>query len=274
MLFCDLSGLDPKLTREINKELYICHKPTDIVEEADIVLLHVEPFTIEPWFNCRYVVCPCTNTDHIIIKKAGVNLISLQCVRDKIENIAATAEHTIYLMLAIMRLNHCNRHQDPRQPLAGSRLLIIGHGRIGGIVSGIATCLGLDVYWIDENTSDDDKEDQLRIADIITLHTTCYPGMKPILGEKELSLIRDGAFIINTSRGEAIDEYALKDQMQRYGGVAVDTLCGEPNPPALEALASHNNFIYTYHTGGWESGSLRLVSKFCFKELERLMNEA
>jgi len=275
-LFFDYSGLDPELTKSINAELFAEHEQVFRIEQADIILVHVTPITIEKEWNCKAVLCPCTNTNHITDRK-GVKIISLKDCKDQLNIIDATVHHTLYLILNIVwqqsfRPNAFMRFIRPIRPrrsLNDMSLGIVGMGRIGRRIEAIGHILGFkSINWIDKNFETCTKEHLLKYSDIITIHALIEPNQKPILGEMELDLVKSGAFIINTSRGEAIDEKALKNHLPRLGGFACDTLCGEPHPKSLENLLCFDNVFLSPHIGGYTYEDLRKTFQMVYKKLK------
>ncbi|NLG69282.1 MAG: phosphoglycerate dehydrogenase [Firmicutes bacterium] len=176
-------------------------------------------------------------------------------------NAVAVAEYTLGLMLALAR--HVPRHhQDvlegrwrPRAgiELSGRRLGIVGLGRIGQEVARRASAFGMRVGYHDIVRKSPDVEEALSVtymslddllqwADIVTLHAPYTPGSSPLLGRRELGLAREGVLIINTARGELIDEASLADSLRsgRVGGAALDVLSQEPPPPSHPLLSAPN----------------------------------
>jgi phosphoglycerate dehydrogenase-like enzyme len=135
-------------------------------------------------------------------------------------------------------------------------------------VERLAHGLGMKTCWVDKDFETCTKNELLTQSDVITIHASIEKDQKPILGEEEFKLIKDGAFIINTSRGEAIDENALKNHLPRLGGFAADTLRNEANPKSFENLRSFDNVIITTHIGGYVFEDLRQTFKVVYEDLK------
>src|SRR5262249_9728871 len=133
----------------------------------------------------------------------------------------ATAELTIGLLIATARrfeegtrLLHARafRGWHPThllgRELAGARLGIVGRGRIGGAVAAKARALGMKVAYTNR-TSGLPLDELLRTSDFVSLHCPLTPETRGLLGRRELALMKPGAFLINTARGELVDEQAL-----------------------------------------------------------------
>lgn len=237
---------------------------TQNIEETTVLLCDTHPYK-NVHNHIKHIICPCTNTNHI--EPGAARVYSLEGKERFLKGIYATAHHTIYLILAQAYRGRFSRANPPRESLVGKVLGIIGYGRIGKQVANIAASFGMITLWYDIAFGSITLEEVLKQSDIITLHTSIKKGQQPIIGEEEFKLIKDGAWLINTSRGEAIDENALKNNMQRLGCFAADTLCGEPSPSSLEALSRYDNFTYTYHTGGYCLEDMRACYQFCIKEM-------
>jgi len=88
-----------------------------------------------------------------------------------------------------------------------------------------------------------------------------------MIGEKEIQLMKDGAFLINTSRGEIVDEQALLKALQsgKLGGAALDVYQVEP-PQNLE-LVRLPNVVCTPHIGGQTIESQKAISTMIAEKL-------
>ena len=98
---------------------------------------------------------------------------------------------------------------------------IIGLGRVGSRVSKLGNAFGLKVLACDPYLNEQDfknagaqrvsKEEAIRQADYLTLHTPLSDETRKMIGAKELAMMKKSALLINTSRGEVVDEHALID---------------------------------------------------------------
>jgi len=140
--------------------------------------------------------------------------------------------------------------------LSGKKAGVLGLGRIGRKVAETLVKLGAEVYgadlspdqkWADENgVKIVSNEALLRESDIISLHVSLLENDKFILGKKEIESMKEGAFLINTSRGEVIDEEALYRALKsnHLGGAALDVFQKEPYEGPLCEL---ENVVLTPH---------------------------
>jgi D-3-phosphoglycerate dehydrogenase len=174
-------------------------------------------------------------------------------------NAISVAEQTMFLMLAAARngveLDEAVRRGDfaARSRIIGIELrrrtlLIVGFGRIGREVAKRAQAFDMKVIvhdpFADRSTTQDivfvdELKDGLALADIITLHVPLRAETRGLVGRAELSLMRDGAILINTARGGIVDEVALVAAMQvgKIRAAGLDTFETEPLPATHPLLA-------------------------------------
>lgn len=134
---------------------------------------------------------------------------------------------------------------------------IVGLGKIGTIVAELATALGMKVIAYDPYvkksriTLVETVDDILKESDFISLNLPYTEETKNFIGEKELTAMKDTAFLINSSRGGIVDERALATALneQNIAGAALDVF--RPEPPAKDSpLLTAKNIILTAHIGG------------------------
>lgn len=138
--------------------------------------------------------------------------------------------------------------------LEGKTLGIIGMGRIGSELAKKCTALGMKIIYfdlmdiknIDNNYRKVEFDELLRESDFISINIS---GTKSIIVSEELKKVKKGAFIINTSRGKALDEEAIITSLNdgTLGGVGLDVFLEEPSKN-LE-LINHPKVSLTPHIG-------------------------
>ena len=179
-------------------------------------------------------------------------------------NQISVAEATMLLMLAVSKrmLMWVDAARTGNQPdasvhgseLYGKTLGLIGLGRIGRRVAGMARAFGMDVLAYDPYvTSADDVElvpldDLLRRSDLVSVHVVLTPETHHMLGAREFGLMKPSAVVINTARGGAIDEAALIEALRskQIAGAGLDVF--EVEPPELDnPLLSMPNVVATPH---------------------------
>ncbi len=141
----------------------------------------------------------------------------------------------------------------PLQEMAGKTLGIVGLGRIGMQVAGIAHALGMKVIAMTGKEQDQlpehiDKVDErllLAESDVLTLHCPLTPGTQDFINASRLRQMKPTAIIINTSRGPVVNEadVAAALQQNRLGAFCADVLCQEPASPDNPLLAAPRVFL-------------------------------
>ncbi|HPM87452.1 MAG TPA: D-2-hydroxyacid dehydrogenase [Bacteroidales bacterium] len=149
----------------------------------------------------------------------------------------------------------------PLAELAGLTIGIIGFGRIGRAVAGIAEALGMKVIISERNKvpgyENHSVEELLKQSDIVSLHCPLTPETKGIINSVRLKLMKSSALLVNTARGPLVVEKDLANALNdgRIAGAALDVLSVEP-PPSDNPLLSAKNCIITPHVA-WASFSAR-----------------
>jgi D-3-phosphoglycerate dehydrogenase len=183
-------------------------------------------------------------------------------------NTNAVAELTLGLMLNVSRyipLAHQSLRNGlwKKEKLKGTELSfktlgILGCGKIGQRVAELARrgfdmeVIGYDIKpCVESSIRFVSKEDVLAKADYISIHTG---GKDVIVGEKELGLMKQTAYLINTSRGSNVDEKALYKALKdkRIGGAALDVYEDEPKADGAEfksKLRALDNVVFSSHLG-------------------------
>jgi glyoxylate reductase len=140
------------------------------------------------------------------------------------------------------------------EELAGSTLGIVGLGRIGSAVARRARGFELRVLYTQRRQIDTDLaefrelDDLLRESDVVTLHVPLTPETHGLLDARRLGLLRDGSCLVNTARGEIVDQAALVAELESGRiDAGLDVFVDEPAvPPELLGL---ENVVLTPHLG-------------------------
>lgn len=144
--------------------------------------------------------------------------------------------------------------------LRGKRLGLLGLGRLGTAMVPIARAFGLDVVAWSKNLTAEEARDKgaalvpfetlLHTCDIVSIHMRLSERTRGLLGARELAMIGPGALLVNTSRGEIIDETAMVAAV-RTGAlrVALDVYAEEPLPTESPLRSLGSNSVVTPHLG-------------------------
>jgi D-3-phosphoglycerate dehydrogenase len=182
------------------------------------------------------------------------------------------AEHTISLMGALAKQlpyldgqvrkgNFRARFEYRPVGLGGKRLGLVGLGRIGRLVAGMARHgLGMDVWGYDPFLGPEDVKGTgivlakelsglLRESDVVSIHVPLSEETRGLIGRAELGMMKPTAFLINTSRGEVLQEAALVEALRegRIAGAGLDVYEKEPPDPA-NPLFGLDRVILTPHS--------------------------
>lgn len=142
--------------------------------------------------------------------------------------------------------------------LRGSQLGIIGYGHIGRHVGALALALGMRVAYSDPSAQSDASEVQrlsldalLASADFVLCLAPATPATENLMAAAQFARMKPGAFFINASRGNLVDEAALLAALDsgRLGGCALDVGRAPDQMPSMQ-LAQHPLVVATPHIGG------------------------
>jgi len=168
-----------------------------------------------------------------------------------------------------------------------TQLGLLGFGMIGRKVAELARFLGARVSYHDVQRAPRYLEAErdvtfkpfdllLTQSDVISLHLPLTGQTRELLGPREFKLMKRGAILINTARGELVNQRALAEALDEghLAGAAVDTLSPEPPPqdhPLLSlSPAAKDRLLITPHIGGITRGALRRVFNASFENIRRV----
>lgn len=160
-----------------------------------------------------------------------------------------------YLHIAnhTMRQGEWNKKQYEGVELGGKTLGIIGYGRIGQALGKLAQAIGMKVIAADPFVQAPEVmplDELLPQADFVSLHVPAAKGEPPLINAQTLNQMKDGAYLINTSRGALVDEDALLAALTsgKIAGAALDVYAEEPTKNT--ALCNNPRVSLTPHIGG------------------------
>lgn len=240
---------------------------------------HIDRDVFEAGKNLKVIVSATTGLDHIDLKEAearNIPVLSLKGEQAFLSTITATAEHTWGLLLALMRripeaiesvqAGLWNRNALKGRDLEGKRLGIVGFGRLGKQVASYGSAFRMRVAaydpFIDEWPGTVVRATSLAQlasnSDVLTIHVALHAGSVKLIGTPQLDALPRGAVLVNTSRGQILDEEALLTALVsgQLGGAALDVLADERRPemrvknPLLAYASLHRNLLITPHIGG------------------------
>jgi glycerate dehydrogenase len=282
----DLKALGPCDIYERTPTEQVLHRAA----EAEVLLTNKAAITREHIQNLPKL-------KYIGILATGTNIVDLTAARERgivVSNVPAygtssVAQTTVALLLELTQhvgLHSNSVHQGrwtsnpdwcyserPLIELDGLTMGIIGLGRIGAAVARIAAALGLNVIALGRTSSQErvttensplapavkrvDMETLFRQSDVVSLHCPLTPETKHMINAERLLWMKPSAFLLNTSRGQLVDENALAVALNsgKLAGAGLDVLSEEP-PPASNPLLSARNCIITPHLA-WATKAAR-----------------
>lgn len=167
-----------------------------------------------------------------------------------------------------------NKTAKGSREVRGKKLGIVGYGNIGKQLSVLAEAMGMQVYYYDladrlslgNAKKCHTLEDLLAISDVVSLHLDDNANNKNFISEKEINAMKDGAVLINLSRGFVVDIKALKTALEsgKLSGAAVDVFPVEPraNGSFETELMGVPNVILTPHVGGSTEEAQKDIADF------------
>lgn len=213
----------------------------------------------------------CIGTNQIDVKEATMKGVAV--FNSPFSNTRSVAElvigNAIMLLRRIVEKNEAAHNgmwlKDSTccYEMRGKTLGIIGYGHIGSQVSVLAESLGMKVLFYDVNpklslgnaANAKSLDDLLKKSDVVSLHVPGTPETRDLINAKRLKKMKPGAVLINLSRGDVMDVWAVKAALEskQLGGIAVDVFPAEPKSNKdlfASPLQKLPNVILTPHIGG------------------------
>lgn len=251
--------------------------------------------------NLLVIGCFCIGTNQVNLEYAANHGIAV--FNSPFANSRSVAELVIAEIITLarqlgdrsneMHRGTWNKVSNKCWEIRGKTLGIVGYGHIGSQLSVLAEAMGMSVIYYDvvslmglgtarQMTTLDEL---LSEADFVTLHVPELPETKNMISTAQLAKMKDGAYLINASRGTVVDIPALVNAMRsgKIGGAALDVY---PNEPAAngdyfdnslnswgEDLRSLKNLILTPHIGGSTEEAQRAIGVEVGDALVRYINQ-
>lgn len=248
-------------------------EPGEIVSrigDAEAVIINKCPITAE-------TMDACPELRYVGVLATGYNVVDVAAAKERhiaVTNIptygtTAVAQMVFAHLLAICQ--HVEAHSQavhqgewntnpdwcfwnyPLVELAGKTMGIVGFGRIGQTVAGIARALGMSVLAFDHHETETGRalaqyvslEELLRRSDVISMHCPLFPETERMINRDTIAQMKDGVYFINTSRGQLVDEQALADALNsgKVAHAGLDVVYTEPIRTDNPLLKAKNCFI-------------------------------
>ena len=264
--------------------------PADIVArvgQAEVVLTNKTELSAG-------VIDALTHLRYIGVLATGYNVVDIETARRRgviVTNVPAYGTQSVAQMVFAHLLNlalHVGHHthtvrsgtwsshpdfcywETPLIELAGLTMGIVGFGRIGRATAEIAQAFGMGVIAYDIDAPTDlpagcqffELDEVFRQADVVSLHCPLTSENKGLVNEHRLTMMKKGAFLINTSRGPLIDEQALARALNdgRIAGAGLDVLTTEPPEKDSPLISAKNCFITPHISWATHAARERLLT--------------
>lgn len=266
---------------------------TAVCQDAEVLILrlgHYIDAELLASSTLKYILTPTTGLNHIDLKEAEkkqIEIISLKGKTEFLQNIPSTAEHTWALLLALLRKipaaytdvmqGNWNRDAFKSRNLNALTLGILGFGRVGKQIAKYAEAFGMNYIFFDSNPTEKEHpkavsniEDLWAQSDVLSIHIPLNVENEKFLSQQKINQLKPGVLLINTSRGEIVDEKALVEGLKsgKIGAVATDVLTDEWQPQKrkknllLVYAKTNKNVIITPHIAGATIDSMQLTEEF------------
>lgn len=229
--------------------------------------------------NLVVIGCFCIGTNQVDLEYAAKSGVAV--FNSPFSNSRSVAELVIAEIITLarqigdrsleMHTGTWNKVSSKCWEIRGKTLGIVGYGHIGAQLSVLAEAMGMNVIYYDvlmimslgNSKQVDTLDELLSKADFVSLHVPETPETKNLLSAPQFAAMKDGAYVINASRGTVVDIPALVSALKsgKLAGAALDVYPSEPakNGEGLfsnslndwaEELTSLRNVILTPHIGG------------------------
>jgi D-3-phosphoglycerate dehydrogenase len=271
----------------------------DFVSDLDILITHLAPITDETLKRApRLRLVAVSRGGPVNVEVEAARRRNVAVINTPGRNASAVAEFTVASLLAETR-NLIRGHASVRDGSfrrdfyhvdhAGPELCeltvgIIGFGDIGTRVARLLVPFGCRILVSDPYKTLTSDEQQLGIeqvsfdellarSDVVTLHPRVTPQTKGMLGRAQIAAMKDGAYVVNTTRGQVLDYDALYDALAsgKLKGAALDTF--DPEPPAPDSpLLQLPNVTLSPHIAGASTFSITKAATMIAEDIGRFLD--
>jgi len=283
-----MSSGDTDLERKIRDV-----QPTILLVGLGLMIGHTE---IEAAQHLQLVVSPTTGSDHLdteLLQTRGIDVLTLRDPQFVLEKVSSTAELAWGLLLTVTRQigraaasvsqGEWQRQRFMGMQLQGKTLGIVGLGRLGGYVADYGVAFEMLVIATDPNPASSRTDVELcsldelvRRADVVSIHVPLTSSTRQMFNQSILENMKVGGILINTSRGEVVDEVALATLVRsgHIGGYGTDVISGDvgwdkrvqPNP-ITALIAEGFNVVATPHIGGYTHEAVKFTRRLVIDAL-------
>ncbi len=208
----------------------------------------------------------------------------------KEEMIREIADADVLIMRVDPKIDR-DKYKYVGRELRGKTLGVMGFGRIGRRVAELAKAFGMDIVAYDPFLKPEDFEREgakgmgidelIRVSDFISLHIPLTPETKDLFNKKSIAEMKDGAVVLNMSRGGIVNEQDMYEALceGRIGGYAADVMENElagsglsGNDEFQSPLFSCDNFVISPHIGAQTVDASRDIGLHIIEKVKEVMN--
>ena len=272
----------------------------NVIGDYDVLIMRVDPAITEE------VLDAAKNLKVIGVCSVGLNHINMDCAKAKgIQvfnapglNANAVAELTLSKMLDMSRhtmpanvdvkVNHqWDKYKFVGRELRGRTLGILGFGRIGQLVAGLAHAFKMNIVAYDpflpdekfgENnaTKMETIEELLKVADYVTIHMPLLPTTKTLINAESIATMKPDCIVLNMARGGIVNEQDMYEALKagKIGGYATDVMVDELSEGAdfNSPLFECDNFIVSPHLGAQTVDASRDIGAHIIAKVKEALN--
>ncbi len=272
-------------------------------KDVDVIITRLRYYLSDVFFsqfpNLKYVLSATTGQNHIdvdYLKHNSIRFISLKGETEFLEKITSTPQLAFGLILNLCRNitiasksvanGEWNRNLFFGNQLDGKKIGILGFGRTGKILAKYSTAFNMQVLYFDPNVTEEQphfiKVDSLEYlfknSDIISIHVNLELETVDLINKKLLQLASQKLILINTSRGEIINESDLVNWLKanpqaKYGtDVLSKELIDIKESKIWQFAQKSNQILITPHIGGASFDALELCEEYIVDKLVLELN--
>lgn len=265
------------------------------IEDADVVITNkvvLNADNLAQAQQLKLIAVSATGVNNVDVGYCKSNNIAVANVQGYATQ--SVPEHVIAMLFTLKR-NLVGYHQDieagewqkgkqfcffthPIQDVAGSTLGLIGSGGLGQATAILAKAIGMNVIFAERKGGDSCREGYLPFetvlqqADAISLHCPLGEATRNLISERELTMMKPSAVLINAGRGGLVDEQALVEALINHeiAGAGVDVFTQEPADISNPLLANSHlpNLLLTPHVAWGSDSSIQKLSDILMDNID------
>jgi D-3-phosphoglycerate dehydrogenase len=176
-----------------------------------------------------------------------------------------------------------SRENHQGRQLQGSTIGVIGHGRLGGYVARYAHAFGMKILICDPRPAGDTSIGEVvplpelfNRSDAVSIHVPLTESTRCLIDDTAIGSAKSGLLLVNTSRGEIVDENAIAGAVRsgKLGGYATDVIGSDStwagfvqDNPITKLIDEGYNVVVTPHIGGYTREAVRFTRRLIIDEL-------